>query len=231
MNRIIIDKENYIELDNNVFELDIRVKKLVLDIKGKVLINEINVKEDEILELDIKVNDKSSLVYNRFMIHNNSNVKINILQTNDSDIIFNYAFLAKDECHVDIESQLCGDNNKTEIKIRSVTTDKGKVIIKSSALVKENIKDNDLLESIKVLLLNDEESIVIPNLLVSSNEVIVNHAATLSSIDRNELQYLMGKGLSLNSAIKLIKNGYLISNLNINEDVKERIRDLLDGGE
>jgi Fe-S cluster assembly scaffold protein SufB len=85
---------------------------------------------------------------------------------------------------------------------------------------------NNLIESIKILVLNNEESVCIPNLLVSSNEVEVNHAATISCIDPNYLFYLNSKGISNESATKLIKNGYLLNNLNINSEIKEKINEL-----
>lgn len=231
MNKIVIDKENYIEINNENVILDIKVEKVVIDIKGQVIINEIDYKDIEKLDIEIRLNPYSSLIYNRFMIHNSINNKVKIIQDNNSNIIFNYSLIANDECKLDILSELCGNNNQTEIKVKGVTLNKGRVVISTSASVKENIKDNNLLETIKVLLLNDLESVIIPNLLVASNEVIVNHAATLSPVNNDELQYLMGKGLSLDNARNLIKNGFLISNLVINDEEKERIKELLDGGE
>lgn len=231
MNKIVIDKEDYIELNNENVILDIKVDKIVIDIKGQVLINEINILDKENINIEIRLNPYSSLIYNRFMIHNTINNNIKIIQDNNSNLIFNYSLVANNECNLDILSELDGNSNQTEINVKAVTLNKGKVIVKTSALVKERIKDNDLLESIKVLLFNNEESIIIPDLLVSSNEVLVNHAATLSSVNEDELQYLMGKGLSIDSAKNLIKNGFLISNLIINEELKSKIQGLLDGGE
>lgn len=231
MNKIVIDKEDYIELNNENVILDIKVDKIVIDIKGQVLINEINILDKENINIEIRLNPYSSLIYNRFMIHNTVNNNIKIIQDNNSNLIFNYSLVANNECNLDILSELDGNSNQTEINVKAVTLNKGKVIVKTSALVKERIKDNDLLESIKVLLFNNEESVIIPDLLVSSNEVLVNHAATLSSVNEDELQYLMGKGLSIDSAKNLIKNGFLISNLIINEELKSKIQGLLDGGE
>ena len=41
MNKLLIDKENNIEIKDNAVELDIKVKDLILNIKGNVLIQEI----------------------------------------------------------------------------------------------------------------------------------------------------------------------------------------------
>ena len=229
MNKIIVDKENNIEIKDNVVELDINVRNLIINIKGKVLVNEINLKENEELNLTINIEPNSSLIYNRFMIHDKTNNKIIINQQNNSSAIFNYSFIAKDKCNLELNSNLEGNDNKTEIKVSAVTEQLGSAYVKSTAKTKEKIINNNLIESIKILLLNDEESVCIPNLLVSSNEVEVNHAATISSIDKDYLFYLNSKGISNSSAINLIKKGYLLSNLTINSNIKEQIEKIIGG--
>ena len=208
MNKILIDKENNIEIKDNAVELDIKVKDLTLNIKGSVLINEICHKDNEELNLTINIEPKSSLIYNRFILHNKANNNLTINQDNTSNVSFNYSIVATDKVELTINSTLSGNDNETSIKVASVTEQKGKVIITSTADVLPKIENNNLLESIKILLLNDEESICIPNLLVSSNEVEVNHAATISGIPQDYLFYLNSKGLSNEAATKLIKKGY-----------------------
>ena len=229
MNKILIDKENNIEIKDNAVELDIKVKDLTLNIKGSVLINEICHKDNEELNLTINIEPKSSLIYNRFILHNKANNNITINQDNTSNVSFNYSIVATDKVELTINSTLSGNDNETSIKVASVTEQKGKVIITSTADVLPKIENNNLLESIKILLLNDEESIIIPNLLVASNEIEVNHAATISGIDQNYLFYLNSKGISNEASEKLIKNGYLIGNLDITKEQKERIEEMLGG--
>lgn len=229
MNKLIVDKENVIDIKDNVIDLDIKVKDLVINIKGKVLIQEIGKIDNEELNLTINVEPNSSLIYNRFMIHQKTNNKITLNQHNNSNVTFNYSFIANDKCKIDFYSTLNGDNNETNIKVASVTEKMGSANITSTANALPKIVNNNLVESIKILLLNNEESICTPNLLVASNEVEVNHAATISSIDSDYLFYLNSKGLSNGSAIKLIKNGYLLSNLDINEEIKNKIVELIGG--
>ena len=229
MNKILIDKENNIEIKDNAVELDIQVKDLTLNIKGNVLINEISKKEDETLNLIINIEPKSSLIYNRFILHNKANNSITINQDNTSNVSFNYSLIATDKVQLTINSTLAGNDNETSIKVASVTESIGKVIITSTADVLPKIENNNLLESLKILLLNNEESICIPNLLVSSNEVEVNHAATISGIPQEDLFYLNSKGLSNEAATMLIKNGYLLNNLEINKNIKEQIMELIGG--
>ena len=55
----------------------------------------------------------------------------------------------------------------------------------------------------------DEESIIKPNLQVSTNNIMASHNTTCKMIDKNSLFYLMSKGLSKIKAIKLVKEGFL----------------------
>jgi len=229
MNKITVTKEEYIELKDNAIDLDINVNKLTIKVKGKVLINELSIKEDEQLELTIDVEPQSSLVYNRFLIHNLMNNRITINQDSKSNVTFNYSFIANDKCHLTIDTNLSGNDNETEVNVKAVTERDGAATIVGTADAKEKIINNNLVESIKVLVLNNEESICIPNLLVATNEVTVNHACTINTVDKNSLFYLESKGLSKEDSIKLIKNGYLIGNLNINEEIKEEILNMIEG--
>ena len=182
MNKLVIDKENNIDIKDNALILDIKTSNLTINCQGKVLLQEVQKNEDENFHLTINVLPHSSLIYNRFMIHKMMNNHIIINQHQDSKVNFNYSFIAHDECNLKFDCNLTGDNNETEIKVAAVTEDKGAAIIESTADTKPKIKENNLIESIKVLVLNNEESRCIPNLLVASNEIEVNHAATISSI-------------------------------------------------
>ena len=229
MNKIVIDKENIVDIKDNAIELNINVEELTINVSGKVLINEIRKLTNEYLNLTINLNEGSHLTYNRFMINDCANINIITNQKDKSTLIFNYSILANDSSNIDFTSNIIGNDNITEITIKGITENKGKLKITSTANTKEKITNNNLLEDIKVLLLNDEESIIIPNLLVSSNEIEVNHAATISGIDQDYLFYLNSKGISTEESEKLIKKGYLINNLTITKEIKERIEKMLGG--
>lgn len=229
MNKLVIDKENNIDIKDNALILDIKTSNLTINCQGKVLLQEIQTKDEENLYLTLNILPHSSLIYNRFIIHNLMNNHIIINQHQDSYVNFNYSLIANDECNLKFDCNLTGDNNETEIKVAAVTENKGRAVIESTADTKPKIKENNLIESIKVLVLNNEESVCIPNLLVASNEIEVNHAATISSIPKDYLFYLNSKGISDEAATKLIKNGYLLSNLAKNKELNNQIKEFIGG--
>jgi hypothetical protein len=125
VNKIIVDKENNIEVKDNAIELTINVEELTINIEGKVLINEIRKLTNETLNLNINLKEGSSLIYNRFMINNEANIKITTNQNNKSTLIFNYSILATDNSTIDFNSNINGNDNITEINIKGITEDKG----------------------------------------------------------------------------------------------------------
>jgi len=205
-------KEDNIVLDNEIVELEFKTLKCNLTIKGSVWINDLN--NNNLEELNITLLDGSRLLYNKYT-KDIKNLKINILENNDTTLEFNYSLYQSIKASIILDSKVLGNNNKCSMNVYGVSDKDGAIVVNATGSVLENIKDNDLLENIRILMLNDSENVIVPNLLVGSNEVSVNHNATISSLDTNYLYYLNSKGLSYEDAKKLIVKGFLKSKLKL----------------
>ena len=122
-----------------------------------------------------------------------------------------------------IDAKIKGNNNKTYINFYGATNQDGKLIVDATGSVEKDIKNNDMLENIRILSLNNQENIILPNLLVSSDEVSINHNATISGLDENYLFYLMSKGLSKEESSRLITKGFLMNKLDLNVEEKDNL--------
>ena len=211
MNKILV-KEDNIVLDNEIVELEFKTLKCNLTIKGSVWINDLN--NNNLEELNITLLDGSKLLYNKYT-KDIKNLKINIQENNDTTLEFNYSLYQSIKASIILDSKVLGNNNKCSMNVYGVSDKDGAIVVNATGSVLENIKDNDLLENIRILMLNDSENVIVPNLLVESNEVSVNHNATISSLDTNYLYYLNSKGLSYEDAKKLIVKGFLKSKLKL----------------
>lgn len=211
MNKILV-KEDNIVLDNEIVELEFKTLKCNLTIKGSVWIDDLN--NNSLEELNITLLDGSRLLYNKYT-KDIKNLKINILENNDTTLEFNYSLYQSIKASIILDSKVLGNNNKCSMNVYGVSDKDGAIVVDATGSVLENIKDNDLLENIRILMLNDSENVIVPNLLVGSNEVSVNHNATISSLDTNYLYYLNSKGLSYEEAKKLIVKGFLKSKLKL----------------
>ena len=211
MNKILV-KEDNIVLDNEIVELEFKTLKCNLTIKGSVWINDLN--NNNLEELNITLLDGSKLLYNKYT-KDIKNLKINILENNDTTLEFNYSLYQSIKASIILDSKVLGNNNKCSMNVYGVSDKDGAIVVNATGSVLENIKDNDLLENIRILMLNDSENVIVPNLLVGSTEVRVNHNVTISSLDTNYLYYLNSKGLSYEDAKKLIVKGFLKSKLKL----------------
>ena len=227
MNRLVVDSNNDINLKDNVVYLDIKSNKVTINVEGRVLINEFNIVSSDIVEIVINMSNNSELLYNRYIDTNDMNTKIVINQDSNSSVEFNYSIVAKESGKLEFSSNVNGSGNITNIRVRGITKENGSLVLKCVTDNKDKTEDNELLESLKILMLNDKESIIIPDLLVASNEVAVNHAATIGGINKDELFYLTSKGISDDSAKKLISEGFVINNLNISKKDKKELEELL----
>ena len=80
-------------------------------------------------------------------------------------------------------------------------------------------------ESIKVLNENNSTNRILPNMLVSSSEVMADHFVTISNCFEDELFYLESKGINKMQAYQLIEQGFIL------EIFDERLQNIIIGGE
>ena len=219
MNKIVLDEEYY-KFENEEVDLTLTKKNTCLDIYGNVKINDLKTKED--VNLKIILNDNSSLIYNKY----NKDIAITnivIEVHNNTYLSFNQSVYSTLSSKHKVLANILGNNNNTTINFYGVSNLNGKILIEATGDVKKNIKNNEMLENVRILSLNDEENIIYPNLLVSSDEVEINHNATISGVNEDYLFYLESKGLSSEEAIKLIVNGFITSKLDISEEEKNNL--------
>ena len=219
MNKIILDEEYY-SLSDQLVNIEIKKKNITLEIEGEVKINDLTSKED--INLNIILKDNSKLIYNKFnkdLASENINIEIN----NNTNLSFNQSVYNTLEGSFNIVATIKGNNNKTYINFYGVTNEGGKLVVNATGSVEKNIKNNDMLENIRILSLNDAENTILPNLLVSSEEVEINHNATISGLDEDYLFYLTSKGLSKEEASKLITKGFLMNKLDLSNEEKQNL--------
>ncbi len=220
MNKIIVDKEKVLKLNSDEILLEIRTKKVAINIQGQVVINDLSNNEE--LEMTINIDSNSSLVYNNFAKGKiNNSVIIN--QNSNSILIYNYSILVQEKSFFKIDANIKSNNINCEINVKAVTKEQGSLEIIATGDIVPNIKKIKYLENLRILALNDEENIIIPNLFVSSNNLEALHNATISRPSKEEIFYLTSKGLSSKKAQDLIMRGYLINNLKLKEEQKELI--------
>ncbi len=202
---IIQDEKKIIEMLSNNFVLRVKGNS-VCGIKGL----------GKNVQITIYLEENSTLKLDLFLKMKDTKTKIVIYNSANATLDLNYACTYMGENELIIDSQLNCSNAQNTICIRSVENN-GSLSIKAMGTIYEFTNDNVYLEDIKTLTNNNNSIKIMPDLLVKTNSVIANHNATISHIDNRELFYLQSKGLNKETAISLIKKGFLKEIISIEE--------------
>lgn len=245
MNNILVINNNInnysddnIEIENNTIyfkksgKYNIKYKKTnTIDITYKLKDN-INI---TIYEYQ---NNTSSLNSNvKYLLAENSILNINKFSIND---------IVKETIIIDLE----GINSEINYHFSNISTNQEKynIIINHNApktisnIINRTISTNDAMIDYTIdsilpknnynCILNQETKIITndssncyirPNMFIDEEEVDARHASYIGKFKEEELFYLMTRGLSLKDAIKLLVKGYILSNINIEEELEKII--------
>lgn len=201
MNKIQVDS---LVIDNKIIELDIK-NDIDIYLKGNstCYIKSLN---NAIMNIYL-TKDSNSLIEFLGTLNNNYN-KITIYNEENSILNFNFASNFINDNELEINSILNNSNIVNNIKLRLVESI-GNIKVIATGNIKENTTDINYLEDIKAIVTNNKNITIIPNLLVSSENVIANHNTTISNISNKDLFYLQSKGIDKDMASDLIKKGFL----------------------
>lgn len=190
MNKIVLDKESIINLDIK--------ENSICNIDKNYYLKELNIFMDDGVEFTI--NHYSEVIEN--------DLKINIVQYNNSIFNYNHSFVSSKLYNLDVNIELKGNNSKNNINIHGIS-DNGKTNINVDGLVESNTIDNELDERVRILNINDGHTYIYPNMFIDTKNVVANHAASITNISKDYLFYLNSKGIKNDEAKKMIIEGFL----------------------
>lgn len=210
LNQDIILKENtkqkiYQDLNTSFNELNIKLEKhsdlelLVYNVNGTI---NANLDEDSVLKIyNISLCEKNT----DFLVNVNLNGKygnvhlINvILGVNDS----------KASC--DFQIKHFAEHTTSLLETYAISKNQSKLILNNNAYIYQGNKQCDARQMTKGLNLSEVSSIKAqPNLFIDEYDVIASHNAAIGSIDKDELFYLMSRGLPLEKAQEMVVLGFI----------------------
>jgi len=178
----------------------------------------------QIKQMNIKVLNNVVVNINEFNNLALDNKEIRFTIKNSSILNYNLSSIIDSKEKLDIKINYEGNESTVNTNIHSIV--KGEEKINITGTIKNECKNNTLLEKVKVMLLDKGKCDVNPDMEIKTNAVNANHLVAISNIRNKELFYLMCKGLSLSAANDLIKRSFLLSNIT-NEELKLKINDYL----
>lgn len=101
-------------------------------------------------------------------------------------------------------------NTTSELSVYAIAKEKANVKLDNNAFIKNGCSKAVAHQKAKGLTLDKTSSIkALPNLFIDEYDVIANHAASIGSLNPEDLFYLMSRGLNKEEASKIIIMGFI----------------------
>ncbi len=194
------------------------------------------------LHLFEKINGENAKIRTKYYLKENSNSIIskfnNIKEIKEYTIInldeemakieYNLKTIAEKEENYDILTYHNASNTISTINPNGVNIENGKIKFNVSSFVPKGKIKCDASQNNKIINLTDNECIINPNLYIDEYDVVASHSAWIGSFKEEEIFYLESRGIKKEEAIKLLVKGFLINKLEIKEEEKENMKNIID---
>ena len=222
MNKIQIDKDKIINLENDEYQLvinhDCNIEFFVnktINSKVSILVKSSNI------NIKILLESNSSLIINQLGFDSSINYDVNI--NNNSNLYVVDSIISKVDSINNINLSHKGNNSEIRFYTNGINLENKKMYYNVNGIISKDISDVYLEENSKIINIKDGDSKIIPNLIVDSKDISANHSAYIGTLDNDILNYLMSRGIEKDKAKDLIIKSILLSkmNLNVDEFIKE----------
>ena len=173
--------------------------------------------------------DASLEIYNVVTSSNNSNILQQIyLEESGANVNIMNLFLMTKESSLDSLIEIFHSDKHTESNLSNyaISKDNAKITMSNNASIKQGCSKSIAHQQAKGLTLSKASKIkALPNLFIDEYDVVANHACSIGSINKEDLFYLMSRGLTHEEASKIVVMGYvkpLLDNIK-DETLKENI--------
>lgn len=252
MNKIIInDKKIDANLEKIEYkEKETFVKEIYLDIlNDSTLEVEYNIEEEIKINIFIHIRDNVKLTLKEKKMGNNFKIKYSyflgknshliINKINDGNIVKEYDLInldGEDSSVKYVLKTICKSDEKYDIVVnhhKSNTTSEiitnginldGSMIVNVTGFVPKNSINSILNQNNRIINLTDNKCQINPILLIDEEKVNASHSAHISNFSKEDLFYLMTRGISLEDANKLLIKGFLNSETKESEYIDSLIK-------
>ncbi len=158
---------------------------------------------------------------------NEINQVINLNEEGSKVEIMNLLLLTK-KANLNSKIEIFHNAKHTESNLANyaISKDQATLLLNNNATIKKGCSLSVVHQSTKGLTLSKTAKIkALPNLYIDEYDVIANHACSIGSINKEDLFYLMSRGMTQEEASKIIVMGYvkpILDHIN-NEETKKEI--------
>ena len=205
LDNIVIDEDSemLIELDNNSKNINIIIEKDTC-----LSIVEMNLNTNNNYTITLKENGR--LIYNKASRDVSDRILIN-LDGEGASVSMNSSIVncKNSTCHFEVRHN--ADSTTSLFSNHGVNTSCDELVFKIDAYVPAGSKMCKTNQQNKIINMNSGKSVILPNLIIDTDDVEAAHSAYIGNFDKDMLFYMKSRGLSDNESRKLLLGKYFKS--------------------
>lgn len=176
--------------------------------------------------IDNIYNLNSDLIINRFSLNSTIKTIINMNKEN-SDLKYFYGTINIDDNNYTIDINHNNKNTKSYILNHGINYKSSKLDFLINGNIPKYSDGAETTQDSKIMLIENNNCSIKPNLLVDNDDISANHASYIGSFDENKLFYLASRGINHQQSIRILVKAFLLGNTNLNFLQREMIINII----
>ena len=234
MNKIIIDGNSI----NNIFikdnlDYDIEIINgvdinLVISVFDNISSNiYIHSKECNIFgTIKYNLGNNSNLCVSKFSFNDNSDILEDICLNGKYSLIrYNFSSVSYNSNKYKIRVFHNNSNVSSYISNKCIGYDGSKILFDIDSILDKGNTSCVMDQTSKIMCFGDVSAEIRPNMYIDEEDVTARHGSVIGRFSCDDIFYIMSRGISYKEAILLLIKGFILSNLNLDD---ERLSDVID---
>lgn len=175
-----------------------------------------------------KLGNNSNLIL--FKFYNNKNVREYeevYLEGSYSKVSYNFSSICRGKEEYKIK--IFHNNNyvSSYVSNKCIGNDGSKISFDIDSILDKGNIGCAMDQDTKVMCMGDVDCKVEPNMYIEEDDVEARHGSVIGKFSDESIFYLMSRGISEDEAIKLLIKGFILSNLVVDDDKRDKILDII----
>ena len=228
MNKLLVNSEE--EINNLVIEEDTELvfnfkdtsRDIYIVVEDNICLNIVDISFNTSNKINITLKNDSRVIYNKFSI-NSGDYIYTLLDGEYSNVVINNSVVNNDDTKMKFVIEHNNTNTSSNLSNHGVNNSSGTLYFNVDSKINRSASLACADQENKIINLVTGDSKILPNLLVDNYDVSASHSAYISDFDKESMFYLKSRGISDNEARRLLLEGFLIGNLDVDDETKKNL--------
>lgn len=228
MNKLLVNSEE--EINNLVIEEDTELvfnfkdtsRDIYIVVEDNICLSIVDISFNTSNKINITLKNDSRVIYNKFSI-NSGDYIYTLLDGEYSNVVINNSVVNNDDTKMKFVIEHNNTNTSSNLSNHGVNNSSGTLYFNVDSKINRSASLACADQENKIINLVKGDSKILPNLLVDNYDVSASHSAYISDFDKESMFYLKSRGISDNEARRLLLEGFLIGNLDVDDETKKNL--------